>query len=396
MMIRRVPIGLLSPCNAPQRLEGISTSTMDESESYTSFSPRVAPIDADSAEVSPPTPAVTAAAPPSLAAQRRAKRKQTAAEASWEPEDAAWADGAVEEEGEALFRSIFEHSAVGIALIDLEGRISKCNPALAEMLGREVNELPGRAFTDLSHPEDGTLDLQHFEALVGGGSDHYTIEKRYIRRDGSVLWGQMTASLISGNHELPRFIIGIIENVSERHNAEEAIRQRDLGIREAYTQVVAAVTGGKLVLVGMDEIVSELGDEVWNAGAIRSVEDVSEARHRLDNTLAERFGDLRSADELVLATGEAMTNAWRHGGGARLRLLKKDGLLQVEVEDDGPGIDFANLPKATLIPGFSSTTSLGMGFTIMLTECDRVLLATASSGTRVVLEARYGDERGVQ
>jgi len=369
---------------------------MDESKSHSSQDPRTAPTDAGSAEVSPPTPAVTAAAPPSLAEQRRARSKQSAAEASWEPEDATWADAAVKDEGEELFRSIFEHSAVGIALIDLEGRISTCNPALAEMLGRTVDELPGRAFTDLSYPEDATLDLQHFEALVGGGSNHYTIEKRYIRSDGSVLWGQMTASLISDDDELPRFVIGIIEDVSERHNAEEAIRQRDLGIRDAYTQVVAAVTGGKLVLVGMDEIVSELGDEVWNAGEIRSAKAVAKARRRLGDTLAERFGDLRNADELVLATGEAMTNAWSHGGGACLRLLKKDGLLQTEVEDDGPGIDFANLPKATLVPGYSSTTSLGMGFTIMLAECDRVLLATTPSGTRVVLEARCGDERDAQ
>ncbi|MDZ4169480.1 MAG: PAS domain S-box protein [Coriobacteriia bacterium] len=368
---------------------------MDESESHSSNDCRAASIETSSAEASPPTPAVVAAAPPSRAEQRHAKIKQAAAEASWEPEDAAWADGAVEEEGEALFRSIFERSAVGIALIDLEGRISKCNPALAEMLGQEIDELPGRAFTDLSYPEDGALDLKYFEALVGGESDHYTIEKRYVRGDGSVLWGQMTASLISGDHELPRFVLGIIEDVSERHNAEEAVRQRDLGIREAYTQVVAAVTGGKLVLVGMDEIVSELGDEVWNAGEIGSAKAVSEARHQLGDTLAAQFNDPSRVEELVLATGEAMANAWSHGGGAGLRLLKKGCVLQVEVEDAGPGIDFANLPKATLVPGYSSTTtSLGMGFTIMLAECDRVLLATTPAGTRVVLEARYGDEDG--
>lgn len=374
-----------------ERNRGIATSTMNESESHSSYDPPVASIDADSAEASVSTPAVTAAAPPTLAERQRAGSKQAAAEASWEPGDAAWADGAVEEEGEALFRSIFEHAAVGIALIDLEGRISKCNPALAEMLGRKIDDLPGRAFTDLSHPEDGTLDQQHFEALVGGGSDHYTIEKRYIRSDGSILWGQMTASLISGDQHLPRFVIGIVEDVSDRHNAEEAIRQRDLGIREAYTQVVAAVTGGKLVLVGMDEIASHLGEEVWDAGEIRSISAVSEARHQLC-TLAERFGDSFSAGKLVLATGEAMTNAWRHGGNVCLRLLKTDDKLQVEVEDDGPGIDFGNLPRAALVPGYSSTTSLGMGFTIMLAECDRVLLATTPSGTRVVLEVRYGDE----
>ncbi|MDP2234352.1 MAG: hypothetical protein Q8K89_11995 [Actinomycetota bacterium] len=52
--------------------------------------------------------------------------------------------------------------------------------------------------------------------------------------------------------------------------------------------------------------------------------------------------------------------------------------------------------SSALVPGYSSTTSLGMGFTILLAECDRVLLATASSGTRVVLEARRGEERDAQ
>jgi anti-sigma regulatory factor (Ser/Thr protein kinase) len=94
----------------------------------------------------------------------------------------------------------------------------------------------------------------------------------------------------------------------------------------------------------------------------------------------------------VLAAGEAMTNALRAGSEAHVRLLTKDGLPQVEVCDDGPGIDFANIPKSTLVPGYSSGTSLGMGFTIMLAECHRVLLATGSSGTRVVLETSNGGE----
>lgn len=362
---------------------------MDSPKKRLSQDRLAASFDASLSSVSPDTPAETAVAPPSLSEQRRTKGKQMAAEASWAPEDASWADEAVELDGEALFRSIYEGSAVGIALVDLKGRISKCNPAFASMLGYTIDEIPGRAFTDLSHPEDGTRDQRQFEELVAGQSDHYTIEKRYIREDGSILWGQMTASLISREDNIPRFVIGIVEDVSERHNAEEAVRQRDLGIREAYTQVIAAVTGGRLVLMGADEIDSELGDEVWSAGAIKSAEFLSDARHRLGSVLAERFRDSPDANELVLAAGEAMTNALRHGGEARLRVLQNDGMLQVEVSDDGPGIDFENLPKATLVPGYSSTTSLGMGFTIMLAECDRLLLATGSSGTRVVMEARF-------
>ena len=328
------------------------------------------------------------ASPPTPEEQRDARRKQEAAEASWRPEDAEWAEDAVEEEADVLFRAIFERSAVGIALVDVEGRISKCNPAFAEMLGYTHGELIGRAFTDLSPPEDAALDQGLFEELTTGKRDHYAIEKRYIRKDGSFVPGQMTASAISGANDLPRFIIGIIEDVSERHRAEEAIRHRDQQIREAYSQVIAAVTGGKLVLAAPEETAGELGDEVWVAEPVVSAERLSDTRRQLRAWVLGRFDETCDPDEFVLAADEAMSNALKHGGEARVRLLAKDDLPQVEVTDDGPGIDFASLPKATLVPGFSSTTSLGMGFTIMLNVCERVLLSTTPSGTSVLLWAR--------
>lgn len=366
---------------------------MDDQVTHSPEDDPRAPFCEDLTPASPPKPAETAASPPSPGEQRRAKSRQTAAEDSWEPEDAAWADEAVEEESEALFRSIYECSAVGIALVDLMGRISKCNPAFADMLGYLVDDLAGRSFTDLSHPEDGTLDQLQFEELVAGRTDHYAIEKRYIRKDESTVWGQMTASVISRGDDIPRFVIGIVEDVSERHNAEEANRQRDLGIRRAYSEVIAAVTGGRLVLMGAEEIVSELGDAVWDAGGIESAADLSRARHQLSAVLEERFGDLPDTDRFILAVGEATANAFKHGSNARMRLLEKGALIQVEVVDKGPGIDFAEIPRATLVRGYSCTTSLGMGFTIMLAECDRVMLATGSSGTCVVLEVRRSDEK---
>jgi len=203
----------------------------------------------------------------------------------------------------------------------------------------------------------------------------------------------MTASLISGEDHIPRFVIGIVEDVSDRHDAEEANRQRDFGIREAYSQVIEAVTGGRLVLMGKEEVATELGDEVWGLGGLESATDLSEARHQLSAILEELYSDLPDPDGFILAVGEATTNAFKHAGNARIRLLGRGALVQVEVVDNGPGIDFAVLPKATLVPGYSCTTSLGMGFTIMLAECERVLLATGSDGTCVVLEAqRSGEE----
>lgn len=336
-----------------------------------------------------------AASAPSEEEQREARRKQEAAERSWKPEDGEWAEQAVEREADVLFRAIFEDSAVGIALVDLKSRIAKCNPALEEMLGYEPGELVGHAFTDIAFPEDAAVDQKLFEELTGGSRDHYVIEKRYIRKDGGVVPGQITASVIDGADDVPKFVIGIIEDVSERHRAEEAIRQRDLRIREAYSAVIAAVTGGKLVLVTPEEAESELGDELCRAETITSAARLSAERRQLRGIVEGRFDSACDPDEFALAAGEAMSNALKHGGKVCLRLLEKNALPQVEVSDEGPGIDFTQLPKATLVPGFSTATSLGMGFTIMLNACDRVLLSTSSSGTTIVLEARpSGDERG--
>ena len=84
--------------------------------------------------------------------------------------------------------------------------------------------------------------------------------------------------------------------------------------------------------------------------------------------------------------GEALVNALRHAGGGTYQLFALEATLQVLVRDEGPGIDFRTLPRATLQRGFSTESSLGMGFTIMLQVCERVLLSTRPGRTSVVLE----------
>ena len=83
---------------------------------------------------------------------------------------------------------------------------------------------------------------------------------------------------------------------------------------------------------------------------------------------------------------EALNNALKHAGGGTYQVFARDGRLQVAIADEGPGIDFRTLPRATLVRGFSTAASLGMGFTIMLQLCDRVLLCTRPGHTGVVLE----------
>jgi len=90
---------------------------------------------------------------------------------------------------------------------------------------------------------------------------------------------------------------------------------------------------------------------------------------------------------LLLACTEALTNALKHAGGGEFELRRIGSRAQCVIRDRGRGIDFDRLPKATLVPGYSTMTgSLGAGFTVMLEVCDSVLLSTGAHGTIVVLQ----------
>lgn len=89
---------------------------------------------------------------------------------------------------------------------------------------------------------------------------------------------------------------------------------------------------------------------------------------------------------MVIASNEATTNVVKHANNGKFQVFKSESTIQVLIRDNGPGINFSILPKATLLSGFSTQQSLGMGFSFMLELCDRVLLSTQPGNTTVVLE----------
>jgi anti-sigma regulatory factor (Ser/Thr protein kinase) len=165
--------------------------------------------------------------------------------------------------------------------------------------------------------------------------------------------------------------------------AERHIRAKDIAIRQAYVDVLDAVTGGKLVLMTTEEVGLAVGAPVFAPKRMAEPGDVAAARQVLGEVLAPLTP---RADDIVLAVSEALTNVLKHAYGGEYWVARKADCLQIVVRDSGAGIDFHTLPKATLAPGFSTKQSLGMGFTIMLQLTDRLLLATDESGTTLVLE----------
>ena len=167
--------------------------------------------------------------------------------------------------------------------------------------------------------------------------------------------------------------------------ARRAVQEQEHRIRQAYVDVLDAVTGGKLVLVTAEELSQVLGTPLSQVRSVSEPSELADARMFIGR-IASGSVNPEDTRQAALAAGEALTNALVHGGSAEYQLLLKEGILQILVHDNGPGIDFRTLPKATLVPGFSTGQSLGMGFTIMLQLSVRVYIQTSGAGTTVVLE----------
>jgi two-component system cell cycle sensor histidine kinase/response regulator CckA len=126
-------------------------------------------------------------------------------------------------------KAILEHAPVGIVTNDRECHLIELNPAYQQICGYSAEELSGRRFTDLTHPEDMAKTLQSYEQLGSNKLQSYEMEKRYIRKDGKIIWVRVIASRIN-----EKINIGIIEDITERKKAEQALRESE----ERFRQVV--------------------------------------------------------------------------------------------------------------------------------------------------------------
>ncbi|HEY4744150.1 MAG TPA: PAS domain S-box protein, partial [Desulfuromonadaceae bacterium] len=130
-------------------------------------------------------------------------------------------------ENEQRFRAIFEHSGIGIAVVDMQGHPEECNPVLLEMLGYDQEELGGMAFTNFTHPDDRELDWGLFGELIAGKRDRYQMEKRYIAKSGQVLWGHLTVSLIRDAGGEPLHCIAMVDDITELRKMREMMVQTE-------------------------------------------------------------------------------------------------------------------------------------------------------------------------
>jgi PAS domain S-box-containing protein len=125
---------------------------------------------------------------------------------------------------EERLRAIFNQAAVGIAVASLDGRFLQINQKCSDILGYQPDEITRLTFRDITHPDDLAATLAGVEELVGGARRDWSMEKRYLRQDGSVVWSLTTVTILRDADGQPLQFIGAIEDITAKKEAEAVLR----------------------------------------------------------------------------------------------------------------------------------------------------------------------------
>jgi PAS domain S-box-containing protein len=126
-------------------------------------------------------------------------------------------------EREARFQATFENAAVGIAHVAPDGRWLRVNAALCRILDYPADELVTKSFQDVTYPDDLAVDLADRKRMLDGETDKYAADKRFLRKDGSIVWVRLTVGCVRESDGSIDYFVGVVEDISARKHAEEAI-----------------------------------------------------------------------------------------------------------------------------------------------------------------------------
>lgn len=139
--------------------------------------------------------------------------------------------------GEQQFRSAFENATIGMALVSLNGNWLRVNQVICNLLGYTREELMTRNFQQITHPDDLEHDTGMVAKVLAGEIDNYQIEKRYIHKDGSIIWAMLSVSLVRDNNGIPLHFVSQIENITLRRSAEMKLRESETKYRKIFENV---------------------------------------------------------------------------------------------------------------------------------------------------------------
>jgi PAS domain S-box-containing protein len=162
-----------------------------------------------------------------LNAELAAARAELAEELSRDTADHLRTEAALRD-SERVFKALVEHATVGVARNALDGRFLYANPGFCQMVGYGAEELAQMTWQQITHPDDIELDLAQAKRLIAGEASSYTMEKRYIRKDGSIVWASLHGSFVKGDDDTSMTGMAVVVDITERRLADDKLRAADL------------------------------------------------------------------------------------------------------------------------------------------------------------------------
>ncbi|MGA2797738.1 MAG: PAS domain S-box protein [Thermoguttaceae bacterium] len=296
-------------------------------------------------------------------------------------------------ESESRFRAIFESVAIGLALGNLQGIMLVVNGTFAKMLGYTPEELVGKRYSEYTHPDDVGAQQRLLEELFAGKHDKILLEKRYIHKNGGIIWGRLNISLIRDAEGVPLYGIGIIENITEQKQSAEAIqkeqqllrriidlheRDRQITAYEIHDGIAQQVTASLFHLEAFrrlresDAKTAEKSLEIALKLISQSVDETRRLISGLRPLILDEYGIIEAINYLVCENRErsgmqidfhhdvrfkrlvpplesaafrivqeAVANACRHSRstGVIVEIAQCDDRLHIKVRDQGVGFD---------------------------------------------------------
>ena len=339
-------------------------------------------------------------------------------------------------ESEERFSLAFEHAPIGMALVGLDGRFLRVNRALCDMFGYSAQEMLALPTWQVTHPDDMLVTIEQLRRMVEGELDTWHLEKRFIHRDGHMLWGLSDTSLVRDSDGRPLYVVSQLQDVTEQRRTQEELRlsrerlqtlsrrlldvqelERQHLSRELHDEIGQSLTGLKLALdaalahpppaaqtrlrdaqVLLKDLVARVRnmsldlrpsmlDDLGLVPALLWLFEryTAQTQVRVNFERSNIEGRFASVVEIAAfrIVQEALTNVARHAHVDRVtvRVWSDGRALGIQVVDDGVGFDAEATPTNAASSGLT-----GLRERAALLDGQLTIESTPGHGTRLTAE----------
>jgi PAS domain S-box-containing protein len=198
---------------------------------------------------------------------------------------------------EERFRSAFEYSAIGMALISPQGQWLKVNKKICQMLGYTSEELFELTFQDITHPDDLESDLMLLQQLVSGEIENYQMEKRYFHKNGEVIWALLSVSLVRIENGEPLHFVSQVEDITQRKHAENELIKSEAKYRTLFEKVQDLY-----YQTDIQGVITEISPSVEKFTGIKREDAIGKRVHEFYYDIDDRerlLGELKKTGRLI-------------------------------------------------------------------------------------------------